>query len=207
MACSSLMSTAPAWPRNVTLNCLQLSHVPSKSFGFLSNHAYCKRSCSACAADARASRTSLCITVTNMSSACSLSSADMITKSSRDSQRSSLLRYTVKTWQCDCIFCLEPEGCMCTFSQCVTSRQPSHCVVRCLSQQHNRRSHRTGRHTEQYPDVPVLTSRHTQRYPYRPTLASQIETHGIQPDAFSINTCATEKLMILSGPPSCTVIC
>ena len=37
IACLSLESTAPALPKNVNLNCLQLSVVPSKLFGFPSS--------------------------------------------------------------------------------------------------------------------------------------------------------------------------
>ena len=86
----------------MNLNCLQLSDVPSKLFGFPcqrvpntpSPHTVNDRvsasvaRCSACAAVARASRTSLCIAVTNCCSACRLSSADMITESCHNSQRS-----------------------------------------------------------------------------------------------------------------------
>ena len=93
-----------------------------------------------------------------------------------------------KTCQCDYIFCLEPEDCMCTCGQCVTTCLLSHHAGYDLSQQHHRRSHRTGSHTNHYPDAPVLTSRRTPRCADHPTLASQDEINGLQHNVFSINT-------------------
>ena len=87
VACLSLESTAPAYPKNVKLSVLLL-----KLFGFPSSRvstipspitprtrlsAYVAR-CSACAAAVRAEMTSLCMTVTSCFNACNRSSADML---------------------------------------------------------------------------------------------------------------------------------
>ena len=56
------------------------------------------------------------------------SSADMVVSRLNEvpAASSNLLRYHVTPCQCGCIFCLEPEDCMCTPSQCTTMCQLSH---------------------------------------------------------------------------------
>ena len=75
--------------------------------------------------------------------------------------------------QCDCIiFCLEPEDCICTFSQCITT-------CRMSSGSDVSASNSTAEATEQKCTLnsnqvnTFSLSRHSLRYPYHPTLASQ----------------------------------
>ena len=160
--------------------------MPSKLLGFPSNRvshdpftSNSERSCSAqvarcsaCAAAARTFKISPCKVVTNYSSACSRSSADITSESPRDCQRRS------SPAPLPCIYCHIN-------------------VIRFLSATPLQDGH--GTHTEQQPHVPALTPCHTPRCPVRPTLLSQDETKKLPKNVFSKTLHVGEDVIIVDA--------